>query len=170
MPPFEYNDGGRRQSAGHRPPSQDCAVRALSLLTGCGYDAAFAAFASAKKEHLARLGAPWPEIGDRAILAGGVEEPILDRVYRSAGLSRRRLRRPMTYAGIHRRYGDCIVCIPDPQHAAAIVGGAVLDTVDTRRDREGRPRTARLLYHRRPNRVRAFARSILSRLRIGRTK
>lgn len=128
---FRQNDGGR-EAAGFTGRTGDCAVRAFCILTGADYAATFESFAHAKLQWLKDQGKPMPECGTKSIFADGVHEALLDRLYNSAGLRRAKLNERIGYAEAYRRYGDCIVCITDPVHTAAIVNGTVEDIIDTR--------------------------------------
>lgn len=128
---FRRNDGGR-EAAGFAGRTGDCAVRAFCILTGADYAATFESFAQAKLQWLKEQGKPITECETKSMFTDGVHEALLDKLYQAAGLRRAKLNKRIGYAEAYRRYGDCIVCITDPVHTAAIVNGAVEDIIDTR--------------------------------------
>ena len=120
---YVYDDGGRAAS-GRRGSARDCVCRALAILTSRPYEECYQALAEANARH-----------GKGARSArNGVHTKAWPKVFAEFGLVKVQLPggpRP-TWTEAWARYGNCIVRITRPDHTAALVAGALRDTVDRR--------------------------------------
>ena len=118
---FRYDDGGRFWSGRFRKANGDCVPRALSILTGRRY-----------REVLRQLEDANAAVGLEATAERGIIRFVESLVYQEFGLVRVSMPRgpKPTWTEAYLRYGDCIVATRN--HVAAIKGGKVRDTFDSR--------------------------------------
>ena len=117
---YEYDDGGRAAS-GRKGRADDCAARAMAIITQRPYADCYRLLAAEEQRYSGVKSA-----------RNGVTTRACDKVYRAAGLRKVKLPagpRP-TWAEAHQRYGDCLVTTS--HHIAALVGGCLRDTTDRR--------------------------------------
>ena len=108
---YEYNDGGR-QASGRKGNANDCAVRAMAIITDIPYTDCYKRLAAANQVFTGKRSA-----------RNGVHKKASDRVYADAGLYKVKLPagpKP-TYAQAYAEYGDCLVTTS--HHICALVDG-----------------------------------------------
>ena len=118
---YRYDDGGRFWSGRFRKAEGDCVARALSILTRKRY-----------REVLRHLEDANATVGSEPTAERGIVRFVESQVYEEFGLMRVKFPRgpKPTWTEAYIRYGDCIVATRD--HVAAIRGGKVRDTFDSR--------------------------------------
>ena len=118
---FCYDDGGR-QAAGYVGDSAgDCVTRALCILLHADYRRVYRMFANANAS-----------AGHKRTAREGLQPAVWKPIFRALGLQPVKLPRGPrpTFTEAYDRYGDCIVATT--RHIAAIVGGYLHDTGDSR--------------------------------------
>lgn len=129
---YAYNDGGRAR-AGYKTPANDCAVRAIAILTRKPYAHIYIRMAAAMR----RAGYPnsaddchkHPRPGLKPAITAPQVQYIVTASYgiRPTNLGRGRL---PTYTEAWLLHGDCLV--GTATHVAAITDGTLHDTFDGR--------------------------------------
>ncbi len=132
---YSHDDGGRFWSGRIFKAEGDCVARALSILTRRSY-----------RDVSRRLADANAAAGLEPTADKGILRDIEHRVFVEHGLVQ--VIQPkgpkLTWTGAYLRYGDCIVATKE--HVAAIRGGKVRDTFDSRRTARGTERKALHIY------------------------
>lgn len=129
---YVHDDGGR-SDARYKGDTGDCAVRAISILTGIPYADVYGRMAACmKRAGFAASGNAYRQRPRRGLKPAISARALQDLVKASYGLHRVKFDRGPrpTYSEAWTLHGNCLVCTA--KHIAAIVDGNLRDTFDGR--------------------------------------